>query len=175
MRHATHVAHLSLRLFHELQDLHQLTEHDETLLHVAAILHEVGNHISSKQHEIHGLYIIRHAEIFGLSDPDRLLVALITRYHRKATPQLSHQYYQELSPTDRIRVAKLSSLLRIADALERTHTQRITDLTVTLSPGKATLNLDGVVDASAERLALPTKANLFHNLFGLKIILNENT
>lgn len=175
MRHATHVAHLSLRLFHELQELHQLTEHDETLLQVAAILHEVGNHISSKQHEIHGLYIIRHAEIFGLSDPDRLLVALITRYHRKATPQLSHQYYKELNPTDRIRVAKLSSLLRIADALERTHTQRITNLTATLSPGKATLNLDGIVDASAERLALPTKANLFQNLFGLKIILNENT
>jgi exopolyphosphatase/guanosine-5'-triphosphate,3'-diphosphate pyrophosphatase len=174
MRHARHVAHLSGRLFQETRALHELTDHDALLLEVAAILHEVGNHISPKSHELHGLYIIRHSEIFGLSDPDRLLVALITRYHRKAAPQLSHPHYNKLTPTDRIRVAKLSALLRVADALERTHSQRIKDFTVTLGEGKATVNLEGVIDASAERLALPTKANLFQNLFGLKLVLNEN-
>lgn len=174
MRHASHVAHLSSRLFQETQILHQLTAQDALLLEVAAILHEVGNHISPKAHELHGLYIIRHSEIFGLSDPDRLLVALITRYHRKATPQISHAHYDKLSPPDRIRVAKLSALLRVADALERTHSQRIKDFTVTLSEGKATLFLEGIVDASAERLALPTKADLFQNLFGLKLVLTES-
>lgn len=174
MRHASHVAHLSSRLFQETQILHQLTAQDALLLEVAAILHEVGNQISPKAHELHGLYIIRHSEIFGLSDPDRLLVALITRYHRKATPQISHAHYDKLSPPDRIRVAKLSALLRVADALERTHSQRIKDFTVTLSEGKATLFLEGIVDASAERLALPTKADLFQNLFGLKLVLTES-
>jgi exopolyphosphatase/guanosine-5'-triphosphate,3'-diphosphate pyrophosphatase len=134
----------------------------------------VGNHISPKSHELHGLYIIHHSEIFGLSDPDRLLVALITRYHRKAAPQLSHLHYDKLAQADRIRVAKLSSILRVADALERTHSQRIKDFTVSLSEGKATLNLEGILDASAERLALPSKADLFQNLFGLKLVLNEN-
>jgi len=158
MSHARHVAHLCKRLFAETLELHQLNDHDASLLEVAAILHEVGNHISPKSHEIHGLYIIRHSEIFGLSDHDRLLVALITRYHRKNTPQLSHPFYEKLSSDDRIRVAKLSALLRVADAL---------------SDSKATLNVEGVVDASAERLALPSKADLFQDLFGLKLILNE--
>jgi exopolyphosphatase/guanosine-5'-triphosphate,3'-diphosphate pyrophosphatase len=58
--------------------------------------------------------------------------------------------------------------------LERTHSQRIKDLTVSLGEGKATLNLEGTLDASAERLALPSKADLFQNLFGLKLILSEN-
>ena len=174
MAHARHVAHLCSRLFEETQTLHQLQEHHAALLHVAALLHEVGNHISPKSHELHGLYIIRHSEIFGLSEHDRLLVALITRYHRKETPNLSHPFYSELSSEDRIHIAKLSSLLRIADALERTHSQRVKDLTLTLTEGKATLNLSGLIDASAERLALPSKADLFQNLFGLKIILNEN-
>ncbi len=174
MRHARHVAHLSGRLFQETRDLHGLSDHDALLLEVAAILHEVGNHISPKSHELHGLYIIHHSEIFGLSDPDRLLVGLITRYHRKAAPQLSHLHYDKLTQADRIRVAKLSSILRVADALERTHSQRIKDFTVSLSEGKATLNLEGILDASAERLALPSKADLFQNLFGLKLVLNEN-
>ena len=173
MSHARHVAHLTGRLFEEMRDLHQLSEHDAVLLEVASILHEVGNHISSRSHELHGLYVIRHSEIFGLSDPDRLLVALITRYHRNATPQLSHPFYNKLSSDDRIRVAKLSALLRVADALERTHSQRVKNLTVTIAKGKATLNLEGIVDASAERLALPSKANLFENLYGLKLVLNE--
>jgi len=175
MAHARHVAHLSLRLFAETQKLHQLDEHDASLLNVAAILHEVGNHISPKSHELHGLYIICHSEIFGLSEHDRLLVALVARYHRKEAPNLSHPFYKDLSSDDRIRVAKLSALLRIADALERTHSQRVKDLTLTLSlsEGKAILNLEGLVDASAERLALPSKADLFQDLFGLKVLLNE--
>lgn len=174
IRHIRHVAHLSGRLFEDTRALHQLDEHDALLLEVAAILHEVGNHISPKSHELHGLYIIRHSEIFGLSDADRLLVALVTRYHRKNTPELSHSDYRQLSPKDRLRVAKLSALLRVSDALERTHSQRITDFTTTLSDDRVTLHLKGVVDASAERLALPTKADLFHQLFGRRIILQEN-
>ncbi|MFT6379481.1 MAG: exopolyphosphatase/guanosine-5'-triphosphate,3'-diphosphate pyrophosphatase, partial [Akkermansiaceae bacterium] len=145
MSHARHVAHLTNQIFDGTRELHHLTDHDAVLLQVASILHEVGNHISSRSHEVHGLYIIRHSEIFGLSDPDRLLVALITRYHRKDTPQLSHSFYNKLSTHDRMRVAKLSALLRVADALERTHSQHIKNLTVTLSENKATLNLEGVV------------------------------
>ena len=174
MGHVRHVALLTEQLFRETQSLHQLSEHDALLLEVAAILHEVGNHVSPKLHELHGLYIIRHSEIFGLSDPDRLLVALITRYHRKEVPQLSHPDYSQLSPSDRIRVAKLSAILRVADALERTHSQRIKNLTATLSEEKVVLHLDGIVDASAERLALPTKADLFQSLFGRQLILQEN-
>ena len=173
MKHARHVAHLSRQLFQGTQQLHQLTADDALLLEIAALLHEVGNHISPKSHELHSLYIVRHSEIFGLNDHDRLLVALITRYHRKASPDISHPIYQDLTPADRIRVAKLSALIRIADALERTHSQRIKNLTVELTPNKARLNLDGPVDATAERLSLPSKANLFEDLFGLTVILNE--
>lgn len=173
LSHAKHVARLSLILFSQFQDLHHLSSYDALLLEVAALLHEVGNHISPRSHELHGLYIIRHSEIFGLSDSDRLLVALITRYHRKAIPTLSHEHYRQLNPHDRMRVAKLSALLRVADALERTHSQRITNLTVTRSQNKATLHLHGLSNAAAERLALPTKADLFENLFGIQLILQE--
>ncbi|MGC6465825.1 MAG: HD domain-containing protein [Akkermansiaceae bacterium] len=174
MKHARHVAKLSSRLFEGFQELHQLNEDDALLLEIAAILHEVGNHISPKSHELHSLYIVQHSEIFGLNDHNRLIVALITRYHRKETPAISHEVYRDLSTNDQIRVAKLSALIRIADALERTHSQRIEDLSVELLQGKARLNLKGPVDATAERLALPSKADLFQELFGLSVVLNES-
>ncbi|MDB4537742.1 HD domain-containing protein [Akkermansiaceae bacterium] len=174
IKHARHVAHLSRQLFEETQSLHNLTEHDALLLKVAAILHEVGNHISPKSHELHSLYIVRHSEIFGLSEADRLIVALITRYHRKAQPKTSHRSYHELNSQDRIRVAKLSSLIRVADALERTHSQRVKNLSVEISETKAHLLLEGILDATAERLALPSKADLFEDLFGLSLHIKES-
>lgn len=174
MKHARHVAKLSSQLFEGTKDLHHLTEDDALLLEIAAILHEVGNQISPKSHELHSLYIVRHSEIFGLNDHNRLIVALITRYHRKATPAIEHEIYRDLNTNDRIRVAKLSALIRIADALERTHSQRVENLSVELSSTKARLNLEGPVDATAERLALPSKADLFEDLFGLTVVLNES-
>jgi len=174
LKHATHVAKLSGKLFVELRELHQLEDDDALLLEIAALLHEVGNHISPKSHEIHSQYIVQHSEIFGLSDHNRLLVALITRYHRKSTPSLNHEIYRDLDSTDRIRVAKLSSLIRLADALERTHSQRVIDLSVEINAGKAQLNLVGPIDATAERLALPSKADLFQELFGLTVVLHES-
>lgn len=173
IRHAEHVAHLSRRLFDESQSLHQLGTHDALILQIASILHEVGNHISPKSHELHSLYIIRHSEIFGLNDHDRLLAALVARYHRKACPELKHSIYKKLNADDRIRVAKLSAILRVADALERTHSQRVTDLSLKITSNKAILHIQGLKDATAERLALPSKADLFEKLFGLPLILTE--
>ena len=62
----------------------------------------------------------------------------------------------------------------MADALERTHSQRVTNLTVEITDSKAHLVLEGILDATAERLALPSKADLFENLFGLSLHIKES-
>ncbi|MGJ8697801.1 MAG: Ppx/GppA phosphatase family protein [Verrucomicrobiaceae bacterium] len=173
LKHAYHVAHLCQQLFDATTALHHLDAHDSLLLEVASVLHETGNHISPKAHQLHSFYLVQHSEIFGLSDTDRLIVALITRYHRKETPQADHEAYTQLPASDRMRVAKLSALIRVADALERSHSQRVKNISVELSDKKITLTLDGVRDATAERLALPSKANLFQELYGLTVILKE--
>lgn len=173
-RHADHVAHLSLRLFDEMQELHLLTPHDRLLLEIACILHETGNFISSLHHERHSLYIVLQSEVFGLSYYDKSIVALITRYHRGPSPRPDHEHYSELSSSDRLRVAKISSLLRIADALERTHSQRIKDLKTSSGKGLLRLKTSGTADATAERLALQSKGRLFEELFGLRLVIQES-
>jgi len=172
-KHAAHVTHLSLRLFDEVQDLHRLNDHDRLLLEIACILHEVGNFISSRRHQEHSMYIVLESEIFGLSHFDKTLVALITRYHRGPTPKPEHEHYSDLNPSDRLRVAKLASFLRVADALERTHSQRIKDVSIEIQNDRLRLFVSGIADATAERLALPSKGNLFEELFGLQLVIIE--
>lgn len=172
-KHARHVAFLCERLFEIFADFHKLTEHDALLLQVAAYLHEIGGFISPRNHHKHSEYLILNSEIFGLRHQDVDLVAQVARYHRQSPPKPTHLRYQELRPEDQIRVSKMAALLRVADALERTHNQRIKNIHGTRRGNRFFLTLEGVQDAAVERLALTFKGQLFHDIFGLEIILQE--
>lgn len=165
--HATQVCKLSLRLFDQLQELHQLNPVDRNLLEIASIVHEVGNFITPVAHHKHSQYIILNSDLFGVSRHDLVMIALIARYHRNSNPKKSHSYYRELSIQDQIRVSKLSAILRLADALDRTHASKVTKLKINVKNKKVELLLKGVTDASIERAALRTKGTLFQNIFGL--------
>lgn len=171
--HGEQVAFLCRRLFEETEALHGLGEHDALLLQVAAIVHEVGGFVSPHMHHKHSEYLILNAEIFGLSERERTLVALIARYHRMSPPKSTHELYNSQRHRDRIRVSKLAALLRVADALERTHSARVKDLTATIEKNKFHLKLKGVSDAAAERLALESKADLFRDIYGLEVTIRE--
>ena len=171
--HGEHVGNLCKRFFEELQSIHQLTTHDELLLQVAAILHEVGTYVSPRAHHKHSEYIILNSEIFGLDRLDVTIVALVARYHRHSGPQLTHPSYAALSTDDRIRVCKLAALLRVADALERTHAQRVANLEIRVEGRSLRIRLPGLADAAVERLAMASKADLFEEVFGLPVIIDE--
>lgn len=172
-KHFNQVAFLAGRLFEETKALHQLTDHDALLLEVAAILHEIGGFVSPHSHHKHSQYLIQNSEIFGLGGLDVQVVALVARYHRQSGPKPSHTAYRNLTTDDRIRVAKLAALLRVADALERAHSQRVRDISVRVLRSKLQLTVHGVTDAAVERLAMQSKGNLFHDVFGLEVTLLE--
>ena len=172
--HGEHVGNLCTRFFESLADLHQLTEHDALLLQVAAILHEVGTYVSPRAHHKHSEYLILTSEIFGLDRLDVTIVALVARYHRHSGPRLAHPSYAALSTDDRIRVCKLAALLRVADALERTHAQRVAKLEIRRDAGKLRIRLPGLADAAVERLAMASKADLFEQVFGLSVVIDED-
>ncbi len=172
--HGKHVTFLCQRLFEETQALHQLDSHDALLLKVAAILHEVGGYISPRAHHLHSEYIILHSDIFGLSHSDVTIIALIARYHRNEGPKTTHQHYKELNTADRIRVSKLASIIRVADALERSHSSRVTDIKTKITEKKFHLYLKGVTTSAVEHLAMRSKGDVFQDIFGLDIVLHDS-
>lgn len=172
--HGEHVGRLCTRFFDATADLHRLTPHDALLLQVAAILHEVGTFITARAHHKHSEYIILNSEIFGLDRLDVTIVALVSRYHRHSGPKLEHPSYAALGTEDRIRVSKLAALLRVADALERTHAQRVAQIEIKREAGKLRVRLPGLEDAAVERIAMESKADLFEEVFGLTVVIDED-
>src|SRR5262245_10425547 len=101
-QHAVHVAELSSKLFQQLKEEHQLPPRYEIVLTVAALLHEIGLFVSNRSYHKHSLYLIRNSELFGLGKKDLLLAALVARYHRRASPQATHEGYNMLDRDEQI-------------------------------------------------------------------------
>jgi len=172
-KHASHVATLAQQLFRELQPLHALEPRYELVLRVAAMLHEVGMFVSPREHHKHSLYILLHTEIFGLSTSERELVALLARYHRRYNPEPSHPHFSDLTREERMIVFKLAALLRIADALDRSHTQRIKTIQLRLEGARLNILTHGVEDTTIEQIAINSKCDIFREIYGYEIILTR--
>ena len=127
--HAQQVAKLAGQLFDQLQEPLQLPPSERLLLVAAAWLHEVGYLINFAKHHHHSYHLIMHGNLTGLSPQQRELVANIARYHRKSLPKKKHDHYAKLTLDEQHTVLRLSALLRLADGLDRTHTQNIKALT----------------------------------------------
>jgi exopolyphosphatase / guanosine-5'-triphosphate,3'-diphosphate pyrophosphatase len=171
--HALHVARLSRTLFQALQGEHQLPPRYELILYVAAVLHEIGLFVSTSSHHKHSMYVILNSELFGLTKKDVRLVALVARYHRRASPKPTHSIYNTLDREARVAVAKLAAILRVADALERSHSQRIDEIHCTREEGRLVISTPRVEDLSLEQLALKQKGPLFEETFGMKVLLRR--
>ena len=172
-RHARHVALLSCRLFDALRPEHGLDDRYRPLLEVSAILHDIGQVIRTSGHHKHGHYIVSNSEIFGLDGRDRAIVANVVRYHRQALPSPSHNAYMLLMRSDRIVVNKLAALLRVAEALDRSHQGRVADLRVRKSDDEVTIACACAGTLALEELAMERKADLFREVFGLRVRLER--
>jgi exopolyphosphatase/guanosine-5'-triphosphate,3'-diphosphate pyrophosphatase len=169
--HAVHVANLSQLLFHQLAGEHQLDARYEIILYVAALLHEIGLFVSTHSTHKHAMYLIRNSELFGLGRKDHLLAALVARYHRRASPQPTHEGYNTLERHDRVAVAQLAAILRVAIALDDSRSQRIHDLTCETEDNRLVISIPMVEDLSLEQLALKQNSGLFEETFGMPVLL----
>jgi exopolyphosphatase/guanosine-5'-triphosphate,3'-diphosphate pyrophosphatase len=169
--HARHVADLSLAIYDALVREHGLGGRERLLIEVGGLLHDIGTFIKTSGHHKHGEYIVANSEIFGLSRADLTIVANVVRYHRKAPPASTHVNFIALPREDRVAVMKLAAILRVADALDRGHDQRVRNPTFEHREERFIIRAAGVVDLSLERLSLAEKGDMFEDVFGLEPVL----
>jgi len=170
--HGVHVAKLALSIFSQTQDLHGLESRDRQLLLAASILHDIGGFVAHKRHHKHALYLISHSELPGLSPNEMLMVANIARYHRKNIPRKHHPDYMRLPDEDREKTNTLSAILRVADALDRSHLQSIEGVTVSSNESTLEIRLEGEGDLLLERWAVSRKSNLLSRVFEREVVVS---
>jgi len=163
--HARQVARLAVLIFDQLKEIHGLGQDERRMLMVAALLHEIGIYISYHKHHKHSYYILANSELPGFSSHEMEIIAHIARYHRKSEPGSRHVTFTALKGDDQDRVQKLAALLRLADAMDREHLQKVQRIEARISDQQVTLRLVATSDLLIERWALKKKSSLFTRTF----------
>jgi exopolyphosphatase/guanosine-5'-triphosphate,3'-diphosphate pyrophosphatase len=138
---------------------------------VAALLHDIGLFVSLRGHHKHSMYLLQSSEIFGLTRDDMSILANIARYHRRGLPQKSHPEFMRLDRDERVRVTKMAAMLRVANALDAEHEQKVSEIRVTEDGGAWVIDLEGRGDLTMERLAATSRADLLVDVFGKQVVI----
>ncbi|MBN1210269.1 MAG: Ppx/GppA family phosphatase [Myxococcaceae bacterium] len=168
-KHSRQVARLALTLFDQLAALHHLPLSTRPYLEVAALLHDIGNAVSYERHHKHTYYLIHHADIPGLAERERELVARVARYHRRSAPDLRHSGLAGLLPSEARTVRKLATLLRVADSLDRGHQQAVKSLKALRGRDGVTLHLQARHPLDLELWNAEREVANFRSVFGKRL------
>jgi exopolyphosphatase/guanosine-5'-triphosphate,3'-diphosphate pyrophosphatase len=164
--HAQQVARLAIGLFDQTRIVHGLTDREREWLEYAALLHDVGVHISYERHHKHSYYLIKNGDLRGF-DPDEIeAIALVARYHRQATPKRRHEDYRAFGRKRRGIIRTLAAILRLAESLDRSHSQAVSGLELHDRGDDGLLQLRTSGDAELELWAGTRHAAAFERLIG---------
>jgi exopolyphosphatase/guanosine-5'-triphosphate,3'-diphosphate pyrophosphatase len=145
--------------------LHHLSPRDRELIEFGSMLHDIGWHISPEDHHKHGMYLIQHGALKDFEPEEVAIIAQLARYHRKSSPKTAHEPFAKLSPKARKVVRVGAAILRVADALDRTHCGAVSGLKVKLGDHRVKLTLTARGDTEMELWAARKKMALFAEVF----------
>jgi exopolyphosphatase/guanosine-5'-triphosphate,3'-diphosphate pyrophosphatase len=153
--------------------LHRLPAAARPLLEAAALLHDVGNAVSYQRHHKHTYYLVQNADIPGLADRQRELVARVARFHRGSAPEPGHPLMEDLSMSERQLVRKLSTILRIADSFDRSHHQPVHRVHARVKDGTVHVRLGSRTAIDLELWDAEREAPLFRQILGKSLIVSS--
>ncbi len=166
-RHSRKVAAIAHALFLGLQPLHQLPLAYGKLLEAAAYLHDTGHYVSDLSHHKHSYYLVANSDLPGFTNRERELIANLCRYHRKALPALDDKDSQGL--------LRLVSLLRLADNLDRGHTQRVQSVECRIEESRVVIQLISSANTDLELWAAERAGEVFREFYGLPVVISRGT
>jgi len=168
-RHGEHVARLAGELFDALGRRYKMPAEARELLVASAMLHDIGFLINHQGHHKHAYHLIMHSDLAGFSAREIELIANVVRYHRRALPTKKHDNYRRLPKDDRRLVRKLAGILRVAVALNRSHTQVITGLRAVVRRDRLRVTAVADREPAVELWDVRRKAALLEQVFRTRL------
>lgn len=174
MAHVEHVATLALQMHDSLvkQRLFDPKPGERELLWAASMLHDVGMTISYDDHHKHSRYLIISAELPGFDPRERMLIAQMSRYHRKGLPKLGP--FEALSEDgDEELLERCSVILRLAEHLERGRDQAVSEARLRANGHGVDLHLEAAGDLTLQRWTVERYGDdeAFQRVFGRRLLI----
>lgn len=172
-KHAQQVERLSLLIFDKVAKNYGMGEHERLLLRATAILHDIGKYICMRSHSAHSYQLIMSTDIIGFSDTDRKIIALASYYHANRLFDQNNKKAPEVDKSIVAIVAKLASIVRLADAMDRSYRQKIRACSVNVKDNNLLINAGSKEDLTLELWSFADKAAFFEEVYGLLPVLER--
>jgi exopolyphosphatase / guanosine-5'-triphosphate,3'-diphosphate pyrophosphatase len=160
-------------LFTALAQEHGLDDRYALILEVAALLHQTGHYVSGSSHHKHSMYLIMNSDIFGLGSNEITLTALVARYHRRSLPRPTHDEFAELPQEERVIVAKLAAILRLATALAHGTSTRVADMSASVDEDQLIIHSTSGGDLAFLEHRLSERDEMFEQTYGMDVVLRQ--
>ncbi|SHJ33420.1 Ppx/GppA phosphatase family protein [Propionispora hippei] len=171
--HAEKVEEIALIIYDRIVKLHGMGKRERLLLKVAAILHDIGKFINLRRHYLYSYRLILSSDILGFSEEEKIIMASVAYYHSKGTPSDFESGFNSLTKEQKVTVAKLAAILRLANSLDCTHRQKIVKCTASFNEEMLFVAVEAREDISLEEWTFEDKARFFENVFGIRAILKR--
>ncbi len=170
MAHIDQVEYLALAIFDAVAKPYGLTKRDRLLLRLAAILHACGEFVNLNHVADNSYAIVMDTEIIGVSHKERELVANIIRYDVGEFPRYT-AYIGDLSRDNYLKVAKLTSILRLANVMDKSHLQKFSNVKVSIRGNQLMIVVSTLSDMTLEQGLFQTRTIFFSEVFGITPVL----
>lgn len=170
--HNVNVEKLACQIFDKTKKIHGLGEKEKLQLEIAARLHDCGKFINMNGVAINSYAIIMSTEIMGLSHKEREEIANIVRYNSTPLPDY-WEIQREIGDGSYMTIAKLVAILRVANAMDRSHKQKASAYNIVVKDKQLVITIDTLYDLALERGLFNDKADFFLQVYGIKPVLKQ--
>lgn len=173
-RRSETLENICLNIFDHMKKIHGLGKRERLLLRLATILHDCGKYISLTNLAECSYNIILSTEIIGLSHMEREIVANVVRYNHT-----EFHYYDEMSRNSHLdkdaymTIAKLTAILKVANALDRSHKQKFKDIRVALRENTLVITVNTDEDITLEQGLFGARADFFEEVYSIRPIIKQ--
>ncbi|BFL46770.1 exopolyphosphatase [Lactonifactor longoviformis] len=167
--HVQVMTRIGLAIFDSMKKYHGMGKRERLLLQIAIILHDCGKYISLSNVGECSYNIIMSTEIIGLSHAEREVIANVVRFNTVPYVYYGEDgIYQEMKQENYILVGKLTAILRMANALDRSHLQKIETLHASVKENRLILSIESQADFTLEEGLLADKINFFEEIYFIR-------
>lgn len=170
--HNYNVVAIACRIFDRTKKLHGLGKQERLQLEIAAMLHDCGKFINMMNAGANSYAIIMSTEIMGISHEEREEIANIVKYNSVELPDY-REIRTELDDTNYIKIAKLTAILKIANAMDRSHKQKANSYSITLKEKQLLITVDTLYDLTLERGLFDDKADFYTKVYGIRPVIKR--
>ncbi len=170
--HINALTEMSVLLFDAMKKVHGMGKRERLLLKTAAILHDCGKYVSLVNSAWCTYDIIMASEIIGLSHLEREIVARTVLYnvlplddYDEVADKLDRQSY--------LTVAKLAAILKVSNAMDRSHRQKFKNVKAGISGKKLVITIETADDIILEKGLFDSKSAFFEEIFSIKPVIKE--